>query len=168
MSRRSSIINGVSLIGGIVGAVFAFISRMLSGSPIDMLHKLGDVGVMPPIWIFNLLSVAWYFLIGAAAGNVIKNIADGSLCGRSEAAAYRGLAFFLVAFFMGLIWYPVFFVSQAIFISLLVCLITTLTSVLCAYAWLSAGETAAGVIVAAYSIWTVYIFIINFSISFGI
>lgn len=168
MSGKKSIINGVSLVCGIAGAVFAFICRTLSGSPIDTLHKLSNINVLPPIWIFNLLSVVWYFLISAAAGSVIKNIADGSLCGRSEAAAYRGIAFFLISFFMGLIWYPVFFISQAVFIALVISLVTTLTSVLCAYSYFSAGENAAGVIMAAYSIWTVYIFVINFAVSFGI
>ena len=168
MSGKKSIINGVSLVCGIAGCVFALVCLMLSGSPIDMIHKLNNIGVLPPMWIFDLMILLWYFLIGAALGGVIKSISVGGNCGSGTVSAYKGIAFFLITFFMGLIWYPVFFVSQAIFISLLVSIISSVAAMLCAYSWLGSGENAEGVIIAAYSIWTVYVFIINLSVCFGI
>ena len=67
MSRNTSVFNAASLVFGIIFAVCAFLSRMLSGSPIDMVHKLDGLQMLPPIWIFNFLCVAWYFAIGAAS-----------------------------------------------------------------------------------------------------
>lgn len=164
MSKKTSLINGLSLAFGIAGAVCVFISRVLSGSPLDMIHKLEGIDVLPPIWIFNLLSAAWGFLICAALGAVIKRINDGGGFGQSEMHSYRGIAFFLVTFFMGLLWYPVFFAAQAIVIALLISLVTTVFAVCSAYDWFCAENNSPAVIMSAYSIWSIYILIINFSV----
>lgn len=168
MSKKTSIFNGISLVCGIIGAVCAFLCRMITPSPLDMIHKLDGLNVLPPIWIFNLLSVVWCFLMGAAAGIVIKDLTDGHLCGRSAISAYQGLVFFLVAFFLGIMWYPTFFAAQAVFISFIMCLVICVSSVCCAINWFSAGIKTAALIMAAYSIWSTYILVINLSVLFGI
>ena len=168
MSKKTSIINGISLVCGIAFAVCAFLCRMITPSPIDMIHKLDGLKVLPPIWIFNLLSVAWCFLMGAAAGVVIKELSEGHLCGRSAISAYQGLVFFLVAFFVSLMWYPAFFGAQVIFISFVMCLAVCISSICCAYNWFLAGVKTAALIMSAYSIWSMYILIINLSVLFGI
>ena len=166
MSRKVSIINGMSLICGIVAAVFAFVARLLSGSPLDMIHKLEGLEILPPIWIFNLLSVAWYFLIGAAAGCVIVSIKSRCTCGREEIWAYKGGLCFLFAFFCGLIWYPVFFVGEALFFSFLTSVIVTLSAVLCAYFWFGAKINKSALIMSAYAIWSFYMLVVNVSVLF--
>ncbi|MBE6584185.1 MAG: tryptophan-rich sensory protein [Ruminococcaceae bacterium] len=168
MSRNTSIINGTSLFCGIISAVCAFFARMLSGSPLDMVHKLEGIDILPPIWIFNLLSVAWYFLIGAAAGAVIHGVNKGCVRGKEEIWAYRGGIFFSVTFFSGLIWYPLFFVGEALFFSLVTSIIITLSAVLCAYFWFGAKINNAALIMSAYTIWTFYVLIVNLSALFGI
>ena len=168
MSKKTTIFNGISLICAIVGAACALVCRIITPSPVDMAHKLDSLDVLPPVWIFNLLSVALCFAAGAAAGVVIKDVGEGNLCGKSAIGAYRGLAFFLVAFFVSLMWYPAFFAAEAIFISMVMCLAATLGSVLCAYNWFGVGEGTAAVIMSAFSIWSVYILLINISVLFGI
>ena len=168
MSKNSSIINGISLICGIVGALCVFLSRMLSGNPLDMIHKLDGLNVIPPIWIFNFLSVIWYFLIGAAVGLTLKELNNGHSCGQSAIAGYRGIAFFLITFFVCLIWYPTFFSAQAIFISFVMCLAVCISAVCCAYNWFFAKVKIAALIMTAYSVWSLYILIINLSVLFGI
>ncbi len=164
MSRNTSLMNGMSLICGVIAAICAFISRVIFGSPLDMIHKLEGIDLLPPIWIFNFICVAWYFFIGVAAGTVINGVSKKAVCGREELWAYRGGLFFLITFFSGLIWYPVFFVAQAIFISFAVSLAVTLGSLICAYFWFGSGVTIPALIVSANTIWSFYLLIVNISV----
>ena len=168
MAKKTSLFNGASLVCGIAAVGCFLISRMLSGSPLDMIHKLEALNVLPPVWLFDLLMLSWYFMIGAALGIVLAGINNGCLCGRNEIKAYRGIAFFLIAFFCGLIWYPAFFAGQALFISLLISILTSVCAVCCAYNWFGADQNGAGVIMSGYAIWSIYILIINLSVGFGI
>lgn len=168
MSNRNSIINGVSLVLGAVCAMLAFLARTVSGSPLDMIHKLYGLEMLPPIWLFNFLSVAWCFLIGVAAGAVIYGALNKKACGRQEVESYIGLCFFLVSFFMSIIWYPLLFAAQALFLAFIACVLVTVSAILCAYWWFRASGGAPAVIMAAYAIWSIYICVVNIAVLFGI
>ena len=161
MSRGKSIINVTGLICGAVCAACAFLSRTISGNAFDMAHKIQDLGVMPSMWIFNLLSVIWYFVIGVAIGMAVQG-SDGA-CRENTLEIYRGGLFFVTAFFLGLIWYPMFFVTQVLFLALLVSIILTACAVVCAYAWFKAGIGISGVAMSAFSVWSLYVVVINFA-----
>jgi hypothetical protein len=168
MSNKNSMINGLSLLLGAVCAVFAFLARAVSGSPLDIIHKLYGLELLPPIWLFNFLSVAWSFLIGAAAGAVIYGAASNKICGAQKIGAYIGLCFFLVSFFMSIIWYPLLFSAEALFLSFVASILVVLSAVLCAVNWFGAKVGIPAIIMSAYAICSFYLFIVNVAILFGI
>ena len=168
MSRNTSVFNATSLVFGIICAVCAFLSRTLSGSPIDMIHKLDGLQMLPPIWIFNFLCVAWYFAIGAALGAVIRGLFSSCACGRGEANAYKGTIFLICSFFLGLIWYPLIFSAGALFWGLVISILMTLSSLLCAYYLFLTDYKGSALIVSGYTVWTVYQLTVSIAALFSV
>ncbi len=149
-----------SLVMGSISSICCFISRTSFGSPLNMMHKLNDVNIMPPLWILNLLSFLFYFLIGFSAGLVIEAGACKMNLGDSQAHAYRGGIGIVASFFLSLIRYHVFFLSEKIFISLLISIISTICIFLCTYEWSKIIPSKASITVGLCGFFELYLTII--------
>lgn len=164
MKGNTSTVNFTSLICATACAAFSAITRIVSGSPFDTVHKLDTCDMIPPMWIFNLLSVIWAFIIGLAAGGIVTAVSSGRCGGASQISAYRGGLFFISSFFLGIIWYPTFFCSQSLLISLLLALCALICNVVCAFNWYNLPVAAPPLIMSAYVLWLFYIVFMNISV----
>ena len=128
-----------------------------------MIHKFDNSGVIPALWLLNLLSFIWGFLIGYAAGSVLDTISCGGESITSEIAAYRGGLFFLVSFFLSQVWYSVFFGGEHLLLAIFLIILTLVSSIICAYFWSSVLKLVA-LTLGAYGLWLFYLFILNASV----
>ncbi len=152
-----------ALIFGIIYAVLCILARVISENPYDMIHKLDSGGVIPPLWIFNLLSTAWCFIAGFASGIVLSEVKLCRARGEQEIRAYQGGLFFISLVFLSLIWYPLFFVSERLFLSFSVSLAAAVCACLCSLLW-KRVSCFSSLICAAYSLWLVYVLALNLAV----
>lgn len=164
MNNKNNISIGSALWCGIACAISGFVCVTVFGTPFEMIHILGGMNILPPIWIFNILSTAWFFLIGIAAGAVIHSTVRRFNVGNCEIAAYKGGLFFLTSFFLSLIRYYLFFFSGKLFLSLFLSLIALMCALVCAFIWSKIQPKISYVIMLAFSIWQFYLFFINLSV----
>ena len=148
---------------GILCATVGFLPTALFGAPHEMIHILGGSKILPPIWIFNLLSILFCFLAGIAAGAVTDATSRRLNAGKDEISAYRGGLFFLSAFFISLIRYNVLFFLGRLFISLVLSVACLILSFLCSAEWSHTRPKSARGIMALFSIWQFYILFVNIS-----
>lgn len=148
------------LIVGIICAALCLIVRLFSESPYEVIHRIDSNGILPPLWLLNLLSVTACFLSGFAAGLVTDEVLCGRAGGRREIAAYRGGLFFLATFFLMLAWYPIFFSAELLFIALLITVAAFLLS-LCALLQWTEVRTLSVCLMVINTVWCFYLFIIN-------
>ena len=169
MSRGSSgngkisRINKTGLTFGLVTLIIFIVVRLFCDNSYEMIHKFDTSDIIPPLWLLNLLTFVWGFLIGYAAGSVIDCVMHSGASINLEIAAYRGGLFFLTLFFLSQTWYCIFFQGGHLFIALLIIVIALLSSIICAYFWYSALKTSA-LIIGAYCIWLFYLIILNASV----
>jgi len=149
-----------ALLFGIIYAALCISVRILSGSPYGMIHKLDAGGVIPPLWIFNLLSAVWGFLAGFASGIVWSEVRLCRARGESEICAYRGGIFFVALVFLSLIWYPLFFVSERLILSFIIALLAVICSALSALQWRRVSLLSS-LVTAAYALWLFYVLAVN-------
>lgn len=154
--NKQNIFNKPPLFSAIISMMICLFVRILSQSPFELIHKLDCNDIIPPIWLFNLLSLIWCFLFGYAAGNIIFCVAHGKSHGIRETRAYQGGLFFVNSFYLSLLWYPVLFGAERIFIALLISLSAVICSAICAYMWKSVSSISS-LITAAYTLWSAYI-----------
>ncbi len=160
---KKSIINNFSVSCGIVSTICFLISRYVSKNPLELIHIL-DNNILPPTWLFSILFVFWYFLIGYSSGEVMFSSSRGFNSGSAIFSAYRGGIFLTVCFFMGLVWYPLFFSCNHLMLSLVISIILFLSSVLCTSNWYAVKPRCAAIITTSYSIWAFYIVFISLSV----
>lgn len=165
MKKNRTSINILQLICGAACLICCLISRIIGGNTFDTVYRLSQYDIIPPMWIFNLLSMIWYFLMGMAAGTVICLISKNTICGVNTAIAYKGMSYFTACFFFGLIWYCQFFVNEAIFLSLLISFMALVCSSICAYHWFECRGGLSAVIMLGNSLWSFYIAFLNLSIA---
>lgn len=149
---------------GILCASVGYLSLTLFGTPHEMIHILGGIKILPPIWFFNLLSTLFYFLNGIASGAVIDATSCRVNTGREEVSAYRGGLFFLSSFFLSLVRYHVFFLSGRLFIATLLSVACLITSILCSAQWSHVHPKAASIIMVLNSLWQFYVLFVNISV----
>ncbi len=158
--------NTISLICGILYTVLAVIIRLFNKNPYEVLHRIDTGNIMLPLWIFNIFSFAMCFISGFAAGIIIHDILSGKSGGRKEIKAYQGGLLFLTVIFLSLVWYSVFFGSEALFIAFLISLLSLCLSVAVTYLW-SYTNLKSTLMMAVYSVWMFYIFLLNLFIIFN-
>lgn len=146
-----------SLAIGTISAVTCFISRTSFGSPINMMHKLSHINIIPPIWILNLFSFLFCFLIGFSAGLVIEAGVCKTNVGEIQFHAYRGGLFIIISFFLSLIRYHVFFMSEKLFMSLIISIVSTISICLCTFEWSRVAPGRASIIVGLCSFFELYL-----------
>ena len=149
-----------SLIFGIVYSAVGFFVHISTKNPYSTIHTLGIDEYIPPLWIFNLLSLFWLFESGRAAGRVCGEIMISRASGKREIAIYQGFLFFTSLFFMSLCWYPLFFGTMRIGLSLLVSVACVVCSVGCGIYWSSLGAYPT-IIMFSNAIWLFYMMIVN-------
>jgi len=144
---------------GIIYASLGLAVRIMSGSPYEALHKIDLDGIMPPLWIFNLISIGIYFLAGFAAGNIIEYIFHIRPDPKTELFAYKGALFFICSLFLSLLWYPAFFVTQSLFVTVITLLLTVITQIGAAYKW-SYVKKSASIFLIFSTLWHFYSLIV--------
>lgn len=149
---------------GISCATAVLLPTALFGTPHEMIHILGGSKILPPIWIFNLLSTLFCFLVGVAAGAVTEATSRRMNSGKDEISAYKGGLFFLSAFFLSLIRYNIFFFLGRLLISLILSVVCLILTILCCAEWSHIRPKSACGIMALYSLWQFYILFVNISV----
>ena len=157
--------NNIPLTCAIIAAIICALTMWISGNPYDMIHKLDSKNMIPPVWLWRLTNIIWFFLLGFGAGKVISEVGSGCISGEREIGAYKGGLFFISATFLALVHYPLFFSAERIFISLIIILISEVCSLLCAAIW-SKVSSLATIIMSAYSFWLFYTIFINAALVF--
>lgn len=163
--HKKRIQNNVKTCGLIFGALYAvlgFAVRIFSKNPLETVHILGANNFLPPIWIFNILCIFWFFACGYAAGIVFGDVILRCPKGTEEIYAYRGGMAFIAMFFLTLIWYPVFFCDIRLFFALIISIASVICSAVCACFW--RRDKLASLIMCANSIWLFYILLANLSV----
>lgn len=166
MKKQSFFFTQYGVIFGAISSIFCLFFISAFGSPFDMIHKLNGIGMIPPIWIINLLLIVFFFLQGFSLGSIITAAKNRINVGEKELCAYRGTVFLSCAFFLSLLWYPLFFFAEKLFLSLLVSIVCLIFSILCAIEWLHAEPIGASITVFVCSIFEFYILFINLSVFF--
>ena len=155
-------LNRLSLFLGLGNMAACQLVRAISGSPYDMIHKFNLADVLPPMWLFNFLSLVFSFLIGGAVG-IIVGKAQCYVDIFSVISAYRGGLCYVSLIFLSLIWYPVFFSGAHLWLSLLIALLIVVCSVGCFCFWMKI-DAFASLVLAGYGLWSIYILIMNISV----
>ena len=169
MSRSSStqngIFNGTGIIAGTVLALIFVFVRIFSESQYETIYRLDPSGILPPLWLLNLISFVWFFLIGYGMGIVLDSLLYKKGNCNEQIQSYKGLVVFTACFFLSHISYSTFFQGKHIFIALLILLTAIICSVIDIIVW-SKIKRSSALIMGGYSIWLFYLFIIYSSVLF--
>ncbi len=148
---------------GIIGVGCCFLSRALFESPIDMIHKLDSINIIPPIWLLNLLSGVFFFLLGYSFGSVTAATAARMNTGESELRAYRGSIFIICTFFSAIVWYPLFFFCGRLFIAFIISVAAMLSLIVALTEWIKVTPRASTLSLFACALYEFYIMFITLS-----
>ncbi len=164
MRETHSIFGRSSLLYALLSLAVCIISRILFDSPLEILHIVKGVRLLPPIWVFNLLSYAWFFLIGLSAGAIVNKTSLRLNNGNNEIFAYRGGIYFVFCFFLSLILYHVFFILRLLFLSTVISAICMICTFLCAVMWRNVRPTTSSFIMFCFGVWHFYLFFVCLSV----
>lgn len=162
--------DGHSLLGkgtlwcGIISAGICIVSRAFFESPLEMMHVVKGVHLLPPIWLFNLISYLWFFIIGVAAGAVIDHTSRCINSGIAAINAYRGGLFFISCFFSSIILYHVFFIAKMLLLSLFISVTAMMCSIICSVNWKRVHPSSSCIIMTMFSLWQFYMFFVCLSV----
>ena len=147
-----------SAAGLLIGASLCVLAgacvRLLSGSPYGygMMVQFGEL--LPPVWLMSLGWTVWYAVLGATFAATLWHAARCSCAVRAE--VYRAGMLFLSTIFVGLWWYPVFFVACDALLALLITLAVLALCVLSAIAYWHTARPAAAVLIA-HAVWLAWL-----------
>lgn len=151
-------IDGIPVIAGVVCVSLAgLLSRFLSGSPLPVLHIIGMKQALPPTWVFFLIWLFSYLVLGFCFGAVLGSRALGK-----EVNKYKGSFFFTVMIVFNIVWYPLFFKAGAFFFALIDILFIILFCFLTAVQYMKVNKIF-GICMFIHMIWLLYCFILNFT-----
>ncbi len=138
-------------IGGGIALSAALLTRLVTGSPLWLIH-LGDVsGVLPPLWLTGLLWLVSFFAMGAAAGYVFVCPRGG---GGREAYVWRGSTFFVLSAVLSLTWYALLFGKHYLLPSWGCLPLSAAFSVACGFSWWRICRIA-GTTVWCFALWQI-------------
>ena len=162
-STRNGSINSMGIIVGVALALTFLFTRIFCDSQYETIYRLDPSGMIPPLWILNLLSLLWFFIIGYAMGVII----DPALCKRGncneQALIYKGLVAFTVCFFLSHISYSIFFEGKHLFVTILMILTAIACSAYTMIIWTKIKKISA-LIMGGYCLWLFYLFIVSSSV----
>ena len=148
-------ISALSVVCSIAFVCIALIVRICTGSPYKIINYCGLKNVIPPVWLMALMWCFWYAVLGITFGTVI-----GSKRPQNEVSKYKGGMIFIIMLSLGYVWYPLFFGSAALFLSLLVCEIVFVLSVICAV-YFSQVNRYSSFAMIIFSLWMLCMVILN-------
>ncbi len=164
MKSRYPFFSVTGIICGAVSALFCLISRTSFGSPLDMIHKISGTCALPPIWVFNFISIVSFFILGLSFGRIAESTSDRMNVGREEICAYRGGMFAITTFFLSLIWYPVFMLAQKLFLAFVISVLSMISSLLCTLEWGKVYPKRTSCLVLINTVWCFYIMFVSLSV----
>ena len=143
---------------GAMLTVGGIVVRAAVGSPYRVMLELGIGELVPPAWVMALLWSVAFFTVGAAAGFVL-----GYRRSECDGDKYKGGMLFVLLAVLELCWYPTFFGSSLVLLSLLETLLILA---------LSLGVTAlfyrisgfAGMLLLLHDVWLIYLLVLNASV----
>ena len=164
MRETNSIFCRSSLLCALLSFAVCLVSRVLFDSPLEMLHIVKGVKLLPPLWFFNLLSYAWFFLIGLSAGAIIDKTSLRLNNGNNEICAYKGGIYFSFSFFLGIIIYHVFFILRMLLLSTFISAMCMICTFLCAVTWRKVRPMTSSFIMFCFGGWNFYLFFVCLSV----
>lgn len=164
MRKKSFLINNFSILGGAICIIFAFIAQKISDPPIDMLHKIQNRNIIPPMWLFNILFIFWFFLLGVSAGAEFFITQQRLNTYQREISAYQGGLFFICTLFLSSVWYPLFFSGDCLFLSVIVSALSLICIIICTAFWLKTYVLTPAIITLGFSVWSFYILFVSISV----
>ena len=139
MKRNQSICTIPRLIGGGSALSIAIFTRLTVGSPLALIHQLPS-HTLPPIWLFSLLWMASFALLGATAGHLLTCVGGSH---QREACLWRGGTFMVLAMMFSLDWYTLLFGKFLFFPACLCLILSALAALICALSWIRVQKGAA-------------------------
>ena len=164
MKRSYFLFSFRGLVYGGISALCCFISRTSFGSPLNMIHLTQGIGILPPLWIFNFLSIFSCFLMGISFGLIVDEIVRGFNSGLKEICAYRGALFLSFSFFSFLLWFPLLFFAEKLVLSFIVSVIALISLLICAIEWRKLTPPHACAVLFINAVWMFYIMFASLSI----
>ncbi len=164
MKRNYPLFSLRSLVYGGICALCCFVSRTAFGSPLNMIHLTQSIGVLPPLWLFNVLSIVGCFLMGISFGWIVDEIVRGFNSGLKEICAYRGALFLSFSFFLFLLWFPLLFCAERLFLSFIASVIALISLLICAIEWRKLTPIHASAVLFIDTVWMFYIMFVSLSI----
>lgn len=146
------------VIGTVLVFISGLISRLLSGSPLRMLHITGARAIVPPVWLFMLVWLAWYLLLGFCFGFILGSEPVGK-----SVHKYKGCFWFIVMMIFNVLWYPLFFKAGMIFLALIDLAFILVFCVLTFLEYRRIHKTV-GLILFLHMIWLIFCLCINIRI----
>lgn len=164
MRETRSFFTRSSLFCALLSLTMSILSRVLFDTPLAMLHTVKGVRLLPPIWVFNIISYAWAFLIGLAAGAIIEKTSLRENNGIEEIHGYKGGIFFVSVLFLNLILYQTFFLFKMLFVSVLISAICMICTLFCATMWRRVRPPLSSFIMFCFATWQFYLFFVCLSV----
>ena len=164
MKNAESLRKGSGIRYGIIACAICVISRILFENPLEMLHIVNGRHLLPPMWLYNVISYILFFLIGFSAGSIADMTSSKINCGRAEVLAYKGGIYFCFCFFSSIIHYHCFFLGQRLFLALLISVVCTICAVVCAVSWRNARPSTSSLIMFFFALWQLYICFVSLSV----
>lgn len=164
MNKKNVFFTPITLLCGLACAITGIASLVLFGAPLCSINVLRGMNIFPPIWIYNLISTVWYFLIGAAYGAILEANTRRINSGDIETAAHKGGAFLISAFWISIIRHFLLFYAGRLFIALLLSCICALCSLIASIIWRKAYPRVSSVTVLGFTIWQFYNLLLSFSV----
>ena len=161
--KQKDCLHGTGIIIGIAFALIFVGVRIFSENQYEAIYRLDPSGIIPPIWLLNLISLVWFFLIGYGAGSIIDSAPCKKGNCKDELNICQGAIAFTICFFLSHISYTIFFEGKHIVIAILMTLSAIVCSIISMLLWSSIKKDAA-LIMGGYCLWLFYLFIIFSSV----
>ncbi len=165
ISKNELYWNRSGIICGCICASLQLAVTVVCGNPMYILQRPDISIIMPPMWIYLLLSLTLSFLLGYGGGNIINCARCGKRYSRFERNIYIGGLFFISLIFLNLIRYQLFFKDGRIFTAFIVTLLCAASSAVSAYFWCRVS-TLSAIITASFTMWMVYNVILTLTVLF--
>ena len=149
-----------TLVGGGVVLAAALLTRLTVGNPLMILHKLGALGNLPPLWLLGFIWLTLYLLVGASTGYLLS--CPSGKNGR-EASLWRGCTFMVLAVVLSLVWFTLLFGKFWLLPSWLCLCLAFVCAAICAVSWWQVGKGPA-IIIWLFAIWQICLFFLQFAI----
>lgn len=134
---------------------FGLLSRFLCRPPYLTLKMLGLDKISPPAWVMSLVWTIWYALVGFCLGAVLSCDTPGK-----QVHVYKGSMYLIVSLVFNLVWYPLFFGGNVIFLAFWNCLVIIFFTLLAAFEYAKVYFFA-GLCMFIHIIWLIYCAFLN-------